>query len=128
MAIEGKRDLKAEELFVLAEALDEYEVEKEVEEMIVIDISEITSSGMIVVHVIPKRMLSYNEIYQHVDTLIKDALKKSGLKSHDYEIKKIIFRTIRPGTPSSVVDLQALRSKVDRLWDNEFGDTARSYA
>jgi len=123
-----KKALSPEKLFDLAEALDAYEVKESVEESVVVDITEVSKEGKIVVHIIPKKMLSYKQIFSHVDALMKTALKNAKFRKRTYSVKKIFFRTIAPGTPSSIVsDVEKLKGLVDELWQKEFGDASKSY-
>ena len=73
-------------------------------------------------------MIRYQEIYDHLDTMITNAFKLAKMEEYDYEIKKILFRIYKTGVPSSVVDdLKELKNKVDELWESEFGDEMKSY-
>ena len=60
------KPLDNEKLFALAEALDAYEVEESVQESIVVDITEVSKEGRIVVHIIPKKLLSYKQIFEMI--------------------------------------------------------------
>ncbi|UCH89125.1 MAG: hypothetical protein JSV49_00305 [Thermoplasmata archaeon] len=116
------------DLFSFIDALDAYEVEKGLEEELVVDITEITNDGLVVIHIEPKKMIRYADIYDHLEAMITNAFNIAGMKDYTYEIKKILFRIHRPGTPSSVVkDLNELKDKVEDLWESEFGDEMKSY-
>ncbi len=122
------KELSPEDMFKMAEALDAYEIDAKVEKTVVMDISEIADNAMVVVRVDPKKMISYQEIFQHIDSMITGALKKAGFEAQEYTIKKILFRTILPGSPSTMVDeVNDLKEKVTTLWNREFGDDMKSY-
>ena len=120
--------LAPEDMFKLADALDAYEVDAKVSETIVMDISEIADNAMVVVRVEPKKLIPYMEIFQHIHTMIAAALEKAGFSGGEYKIKKILFRTLVPGSPSTMSEeVNDLREKVTTLWRREFGDDMKSY-
>ena len=120
--------LTPEQMLKLAEALDAYEMEAKVHETVVMDISEIADNAMMVVRVDPKRMMTYDEIYKHIHNMITTAIKKAGFAGKGYRIKKILFRTILPGSPSTMSEeMNDLKEKVSTLWKREFGDNMKSY-
>jgi hypothetical protein len=123
-----KQVIPPKDLFNFIDALDAYEVEKDLEEILVVDITEITNDGLVVIHIEPKKMIRYSDVYDHLDAMITNAFKLAKMNDYDYEIKKILFRIYKTGVPSSVVDnLKDLQSKVDELWESEFGDEMKSY-
>jgi hypothetical protein len=121
-------ELSPEEMFSLADALDAYEMDAQVEETIVMDISEIADNAMVVVRVDPKRMITYDEIFQHIHKMISAALEKADFPGNQYRIKKILFRTLIPGSPSKMSDeVNDLKEKVSTLWKRQFGEDMKSY-
>jgi hypothetical protein len=122
------KELDSQQMFKVAEALDAYEMEARVHETVVMDISEIADNAMVVVRVDPKKLITYDEIFSHIDAMISAALEKAGFKGKEYRIKKILFRTILPGAPSTMTDeVNDLKAKVSTLWRREFGDDMKSY-
>ena len=129
ISIDNEEDMTGEEIFLLADALDGYEIEKEVEEKLVVDIIEISSAGIFAVHIIPKQMLTYKEIMKHVDEMVNAALKQKGIKANKYNIKKVMFRTKELGKPSETIGtIEELKDKVDKLWKGFRKDDMKSYA
>jgi hypothetical protein len=123
-----KHVIPPKDLFNFIDALDAYEVEENIQEILVVDITEITNDGLVVIHIEPKKMIRYVDIYNHLEAMITNAFKTAKMKHYTYEIKKILFRIHKPGQPSSVVkDLTELKDKVDELWESEFGDEMKSY-
>ena len=123
-----KHMIPPKDLFNFIDALDAYEVEKDLEETLVVDITEITNDGLVVIHIEPKKMIRYSDVYDHLDAMITNAFKLAKMDDYEYEIKKILFRIYKTGVPSEVVNnLKELQSKVDELWDSEFGDEMKSY-
>jgi len=123
-----KHTIPPKDLFKFIDALDAYEIDKKIEETLVVDITEITNDGLVVIHIEPKKMIRYHDIYDHIDEMITNAFRVAGMVDYTYEIKKILFRIYKPGVPSSVVnDLSELKEKVEELWDQEFGDEMKSY-
>jgi hypothetical protein len=123
-----KHTIPPKDLFKFIDALDAYEIDKKIEETLVVDITEITNDGLVVIHIEPKKMIRYQDVYDHIDAMMKNAFKVAKMKNYEYEIKKILFRIYKPGVPSSVVnDLSELKEKVEELWDQEYGDEMKSY-
>jgi hypothetical protein len=127
----GKSERKLippKDLFNFIDALDAYEIDKKLEETLVVDITEITNDGLVVIHIEPKKMIRYVDVYEHIDAMMVNAFKNAKMKDYEYEIKKILFRIHKTGVPSSVVDdLKELKNKVEELWEHEFGDEMKSY-
>jgi hypothetical protein len=123
-----RQTIPPKDLFNFIDALDAYEVEKDLEETLVVDVTEITNDGLVVIHIEPKKMIQYNDIHGHLEAMLMNAFKLAKMKDYEYEIKKILFRIYKAGQPSSVVDdLKELKEKVDELWESEFGDEMKSY-
>jgi len=128
IALDNVDDLKGEEIFALADALDGYEVERGIEKQIVVDIVEISAAGVFAVHVIPKQMMTYKDIMMHVDEMVKTALVREDIPCNSYMVKKVLFRTKEPGKPSEVVeDIEEIKKKVDTLWKGYRKDDMKSY-
>ena len=125
---QDKHKIPPKVLFNFIDALDAYEIDKGIEETLVVDITEITNDGLVVIHIEPKKMIRYVDVYDHIDAMMMNAFKIADMEEYDYEIKKILFRIYKTGVPSSVVtDLKELKNKVDELWESEFGDEMKSY-
>lgn len=123
-----KHVIPPRDLFNFIDALDAYEIEKGIEETLVVDITEITNDGLVVIHIEPKKMIRYVDIYEHIDSMMTNAFKLAKMNQYEYEIKKMLFRIFKTGVPSAVVtDLKELKNKVDELWESEFGDEMKSY-
>ena len=128
ISLNNEEELTGDEVFSLADALDGYEIEKGIEESLVVDIVEISSAGVCAVHVNPKQMFTYKDIMKHVHQMVTGALKRKDLPFDQYKVKKVLFRTRKPGKPSETVeDLEELREKVDTLWSG-YKDNMSSYA
>jgi hypothetical protein len=123
-----KHIIPPKDLFKFIDALDAYEIDKKIEETLVVDITEITNDGLVVIHIEPKKMIRYQDVYDHLDSMMTNAFKVAKMKNYEYEIKKILFRIYKPGVPSSVInDLSELKDKVEELWDEENRDEMKSY-
>ncbi len=96
------QNLDQEQLFQLAHHIDAYEIEKQLQESVVFDIIKITKSGEIDLIITPKIGLKYNELKEHLDTVINYALENVNLGGCKWEVLKITFLTEAPGKPSYV--------------------------
>ena len=129
ISLDTEEDLSGKEVFALADALDGYEIESEVEERLVVDIIEISSAGIFAVHIIPKQMLTYMEIMNHIESMVKAALSREDIPATTYTIKKVMFRTREPGKPSETIGtIEELKEKVDKMWKGFKKDDMKSYA
>jgi hypothetical protein len=99
-----QRNLTQDQIFKLAHFIDSYEIEKQLQETLVIDINEITRDGTIELVLTPKSGLKYEDISDHLKTVISFALKNVDLGECEWEIVKISFETQRPGKPSYVAE------------------------
>lgn len=121
--------MTGEEIFALADALDGYEIEKEVEDKLVVDIVEISSAGVFAVHIIPKQMLTYKDLIFFINDMVSTSLKREDLPFEKFNVKKVLFRTTEPGKPSETTDdLSDIKEKVARMWKGFKKDSMRSYA
>jgi hypothetical protein len=128
IALDNTDDLKGQEMFALADALDGYEVEKKIEDRLVIDIVEMSSAGVFAVHVIPKQLMTYDDIMSYIDDMVTTALKRDGIPAKTYSVKKVLFRTREPGKPSeTVADIEEIKAKVDTLWKDYRKEDMKSY-
>ncbi|MFW3146568.1 MAG: hypothetical protein ACMUIE_07130 [Thermoplasmatota archaeon] len=128
IAFDTEEELTGKEMFALADALDGYEIEKEIQDKLVVDIVEISSAGVFAVHIIPKQMLSYQDLIYFIEDMVKVTLNRDDLPFESYKVKKVLFRTTELGKPSDTVDnLSDIREKVDRLWKGYQKDSMRSY-
>jgi len=117
ISIDVEEEVTGSQIFSLADALDGYEIEKELENKLVVDIVEISSAGVFAVHIIPKQRLTYDELMEYIDDMVTTALKRKEIPAEGYKVKKVMFRTAEPGKPSETVrDLEDLKEKVDTLW------------
>jgi hypothetical protein len=96
--------LTHEQIFQLAHFIDAYEIEKQLQESLVIDIHKVTAAGQIELIMTPKTGLSYDEIASHLNQVITYALKNSNLEGSQWEIIEISFQIVKPGKPSFVYD------------------------
>jgi len=96
--------LTQEQIFKLAHHIDAYEIEKQLQESLVIDIQKITRSGMIELIITPKSGLTYDELSKYLNDAILFALKSVNLEECRWEIIEIAFQTEIPGKPSYVFD------------------------
>lgn len=127
--IRGNRPLSSEDLFKLAEALDAYEIELGVKDRLVIDMAELDISGIIVVTVVPKDMLPYEEVHRHIHLLMEQAIARADLHGFTHRLKRVTFHPVAPGVPSRQLDnIEDLKRKVERLWEEKYGEQMKSYA
>jgi hypothetical protein len=96
------RELTIDDLFKLGQYLDAYEVERDVEDTLVIDIKKINKTGTIHVFITPQGMMTYDEICDHIKQLMEFALTNSELEDFKWEVREIVYHPKRPGTPSFV--------------------------
>ncbi|UCH88969.1 MAG: hypothetical protein JSV49_12160 [Thermoplasmata archaeon] len=96
------RELTLDDLFKLGQYLDAYEVERDVEDTLVIDIKRINKTGTIYIYITPQGMMTYDEICEHIKQLMEFALTNAGMDNFKWEVREIIYYTKRPGTPSYV--------------------------
>lgn len=128
IALEADEELTGEEMFNLADALDGYEIVKEIEDKLVVDIVEISSAGIFAVHVIPKQMLTYKDLIFFINDMVSTSLKREDVPFSDFNVKKVLFRTTEPGKPSETTDdLVEIREKVAKMWKGFKKDSMRSY-
>ena len=97
-----QQGLNQEQIFKLAHFIDAYEIEQKLQDKLVIDIHEVTKTGKIELLLTPKSGLTYDEVNEHLETIIKYALKNVNLEGTRWEILKISFLTEKPGKPSYV--------------------------
>lgn len=97
-------DLTHDQIFQLAQFIDAYEIEKQIQENLVIDIHKVTCAGQIELIMTPKTGMSYSDISNHLNQVIEYALKNSNLEGSQWEILEIIFQIVKPGKPSFVYD------------------------
>jgi hypothetical protein len=96
------RELTLDDLFKLGQYLDAYEVERDVEDTLVIDIVKINKTGTIHIYITPQGMMTYDEICDHIKQIMEFALTNSGMDDFKWEVREIIYHPKRPGTPSYV--------------------------
>jgi hypothetical protein len=100
--LQSDRELTLDDLFKLGQYLDAYEVERDVEDTLVIDIKKINKTGTIHIYITPQGMMTYDEICDHIKQLMEFALVNSGMENYNWEVREIIYYPKRPGTPSYV--------------------------
>lgn len=128
ISLNTEDELTGEQMFALADALDGYEIKKGIKEKLVVDIVEISSAGIFAVHLIPKQMLTYEDLIYFINDMVGEALKRDDIPFKTFSVKKVLFRTSEPGKPSEVAeDLGELREKVNKLWLGFKKDSERSY-
>lgn len=128
ISLETDEEMTGQEMFALADALDGYEIEKEVEDKLVVDIVEISSAGVFAVHLIPKQMLTYKDLIFFIEDMVSTSLNRDDLPFDNFSIKKVLFRTTELGKPSETSsDLLEIREKVNRMWKGYKKDQMRSY-
>jgi hypothetical protein len=128
IALETEDELSGDDMFNLADALDGYEIVKEIEDKLVVDIVEISSAGVFAVHLIPKQMLTYKDLIFFINDMVGNALKREDLPFDDFHVKKVLFRTTEPGKPSETTeDITEIKEKVAKMWKGFKKDSMRSY-
>lgn len=114
--LKGDRPLRSEDLFHLAEALDEYEIREKTAQEVVVDITEIRSDGLVTVRMTPKKKLTYEALHNHLAAMIPRALKRAGLEAYKYNLSEIRFSTLHPGLPSDIErELEEIKEVKARL-------------
>ncbi|MCU0799050.1 MAG: hypothetical protein MUC62_05205 [Candidatus Thermoplasmatota archaeon] len=128
ISLNTEDELTGEQMFALADALDGYEIEKGIKEKLVVDIVEISSAGIFAVHVIPKQMLTYEDLIFFINDMVGESLKRDDIPFKNFSVKKVLFRTAELGKPSEVAeDMTEIREKVNKLWKGFKKDSERSY-
>lgn len=128
ISLDTEEELTGIQMFSLADALDGYEIEQEIEDKLVVDIVEISSAGVFAVHVIPKQMLTYKDLIFFIEDMVSSSLKRDELPFDSFRIKKVLFRTTELGKPSeSVSDISDIKEKVEKMWKGYKKDSMRSY-
>lgn len=94
------KELTIDDLFKLGQYLDAYEVERDVEDTLVIDIKKINKAGTIQIFITPQGMMTYDEICDHIKQMMEFALTNSDLDDCSWEVREIVYHPKRPGTPS----------------------------
>jgi hypothetical protein len=99
----GDRNLTQDEMFNLAQYIDAYEIEKGERETIVVDIKRLTKEGKVIIYITPRGGgLTYENISDHVKSLMDYAIPKSGLNEFKWEVEEFTTDLEAPGTPSYV--------------------------
>jgi hypothetical protein len=96
------QNLTQSQIFKLAHHIDAYEIEKHLQENLVIDINRISKNGLIELVLTPKSGLTYDELSEHLDMIMTYSLKNVNLEDCRWEIIDISFKSERPGKPSYV--------------------------
>ena len=99
-----QHDLDIEKIFKLAQYIDAYEIEKQLQETLVIDIHRLTRSGQIHLIMTPKIGLTYDELLTHLKDVIAYAFKNANLEGVRWEILEISFQIESQGKASYVFD------------------------
>lgn len=92
-----------EEIFQLAQSIDEYEVEKEVSTILVVDIKSISSAGETRLLITPKENVTYAQLSEHLRKITKHILSYETFVDTDVELGEIVFHNEELGLPSEVV-------------------------
>ena len=100
----GEPNLEQSKIFKLAQFIDAYEIEKQLQETLVIDIYRISKTGRIELVLTPRGGLTYDELSDHLDKAISFALKSVDMEECKWEIVNISFKTEMPGHPSYVFE------------------------
>ena len=95
-------DLTQEQIFKLAHHIDAYEIDKQIQDNLVIDIYKLTKKGLIELLLTPKSGLTYDELSEHLARVMNFALKSINLDQCHWEIVDIKFLTQVPGQPSYI--------------------------
>lgn len=128
ISLETEEEMTGKEMFALADALDGYEIVKEIQDKLVVDIVEISSAGVFAVHIIPKQMLTYKDLIFFIEDMVSNSLKREDLPFKTFRIKKVLFRTTEPGKPSETSpEISEIKEKVNKMWKGYRKDQMRSY-
>jgi hypothetical protein len=101
--LKDTQNLTREQMFKLAHYIDAYEIERNLQETLVIDINRISRSGIIELLLTPKEGLAYEELSYHLEMAITYSLNSVNLGECKWEVVNISFEPERPGKPSYVV-------------------------
>ena len=66
-------NLTHQQIFKLAHLIDAYEIDKQLQDKLVIDILKVTRSGWVELILTPKTGLTYDELSEHLDLILKSA-------------------------------------------------------
>ena len=128
VSLQKEGDLTSKEMFSLVEAIDAYEVKEEVQDEIVIDITEINKDGMLVIHIDPKKKIPYQKINDHLECMLQNGIKESKIKLQGFQIIKLLFRTQQFGVPSNVINgSKPTEKQLQKMRANDQQDEMKSY-
>jgi hypothetical protein len=95
-----RQNLTYDQIFKIAQYIDAYEIDKQLQDNLVIDIQKVTKAGEIELVLTPKNGLRYSEIADHLKMILQYALENVNLADSKWEILKIEFQPEMPGKPS----------------------------
>jgi hypothetical protein len=99
-----------EEVFLLAQAIDEYEIEMEVSSTVVVDIRSISSDGETVLLITPKANVSYEMLSEHLRGITTHIMKHEKFTDIDTNLGSVQFLTLEPGMPSEMfTEVESIR-------------------
>ena len=109
-----------EEIFKLAQAIDEYEIAKELSSTLVVDIQSINSAGETHLLVTPKESVSYDMLSEHLKGIIAHISEKDKFSDIDMEMGDVKFLTEQPGMPSELLkEVETIRKIKDEIVNQE---------
>ena len=103
-----QKPLTSEQIFKLAHNIDAYEIEKQLQDSLAIDINKVTKTGYIELVITPTSGLTYDELSEHFNLAMVHSLENVNLPQCRWEIIEIAIKTATPGRPS-YVDKQEAR-------------------
>jgi len=89
-----------EEIFSLTNHLDEYEIAKDLENEIIVDVLEVSATGSIRLYLTFCKPMSYEDIHKEIQSIINHAQSRTGLSLFRYELKKLNIHIEMKGVPS----------------------------
>ena len=99
-----------EEVFLLAQAIDEYEIEMEVSSTVVVDIKSISSDGETILLMTPKANVSYEMLSEHLQGITSHIMKHERFTDIDMNLGSVLFLTLEPGMPSEMfTEVESIR-------------------
>jgi hypothetical protein len=109
------------EIFKLAQAIDEYEIEKKISATLVVDIERINFEGETSLLITPKENVSYKQLSDHLSGILTHVVQKEEFSSIDMEVSAVRFLTENPGMPSDVnKEVESImRIKQDMITQND---------
>ncbi len=106
-----QKSLTSEQIFKLAHNIDAYEIEKQLQDSLAIDINKVTKTGHIELVITPSSGLTYDELSEHFHLAMAHTLENVNLPQSKWEMIEITIKPETPGRPSYVDKQEAQHIK-----------------